>query len=439
MALASKKNDKKGGKKEKATKAKVVTAGKPLARVSDTARKLVQEAMDNRFGEGTVIAGGRMGTGIYPYQLESGSLGLDGILAPVRKIVETDKKGSPIGAKWQHGITPGRIVEIYGPESTGKTTLALHFIAATQRAGGSAAFIDMEHALDPAYAKQLGVNLEELEFTQPDYGEQALEQCEMFIRSGYACIVVDSAAALVPKAELEGEMGDSAVGLQARLMSQALRKISSLLGPHKANCTVIFINQLREKIGVMFGNPETTPGGRALRFYSGTRIEVRRGDAIKLKVNDVEKQVGHRFRMKTIKNKTRPPYQDAESSLIYGHGLHVVEELYDLAEGLGLFTASGHFRKFSGTSLGNGRAACVATLQSNPQLRWAVYDAYWTKFNAIQGLHPDGSPIEGFVHKNVPTLNTTFDSNAAAAADPEPTAGEFEEDGDDVESIEGAE
>lgn len=248
------------------------------------------------------------------------------------------------------GLPKGRIIEVYGPESSGKTTVALHAIAEVQKQGGQAAFIDAEHALDPKYAKALGVNIDELLLSQPDTGEQALEIAEALVRSGAVdIIVVDSVAALVPKAEIEGDMGDSHVGLQARLMSQALRKLSGAI--NKSNTIAIFINQLREKIGVMFGNPETTPGGRALKFYSSVRLDVRRVESIKMG-NDV---VGNRTKIKVVKNKVAPPFKQADVDIMYGEGISREGSLVDIGTEMDIVNKSGAWYSYEGERLGQGR------------------------------------------------------------------------------------
>lgn len=248
------------------------------------------------------------------------------------------------------GFPRGRIIEVYGPESSGKTTVALHAIAEVQRAGGQAAFIDAEHALDPMYARNLGVNIDELLLSQPDTGEQALEIAEALVRSGAVdIVVVDSVAALVPKAEIEGDMGDSFVGLQARLMSQAMRKLSGAIS--KSKSIAIFINQLREKVGVMFGNPETTPGGRALKFYASVRLDVRRIESIK-QGNDV---VGNRTRIKVVKNKVAPPFKQAEVDIMYGEGISREGSIIDIGVELDIVQKSGAWFSFNGERLGQGR------------------------------------------------------------------------------------
>ncbi|MCM3745938.1 recombinase RecA [Paenibacillus pasadenensis] len=258
------------------------------------------------------------------------------------------------------GFPRGRIIEVYGPESSGKTTVALHAIAEVQRTGGQAAFIDAEHALDPLYASKLGVNIDELLLSQPDTGEQALEIAEALVRSGAVdIIVIDSVAALVPKAEIEGEMGDSHVGLQARLMSQALRKLSGAIS--KSKTIAIFINQLREKVGVMFGNPETTPGGRALKFYSSVRLDVRRIESIK-QGNDV---VGNRTRIKVVKNKVAPPFRQAELDIMYGEGISRVGSIVDIGVDMDIVQKSGAWFSYNGDRLGQGRENAKQFLKDN--------------------------------------------------------------------------
>ncbi|MFO7293505.1 MAG: recombinase RecA [Actinomycetes bacterium] len=272
------------------------------------------------------------------------------------------------------GVPRGRIVEIYGPEASGKTSLALHIVAEAQRNGGIAAFIDAEHALDPNYARAIGVDVDELLISQPDTGEQALEIADMLVRSGALdVLVIDSVAALVPRAEIEGEMGDSHVGLQARLMSQALRKLAGTL--NKSRTTAIFINQLREKIGVMFGSPETTPGGRALKFYSSVRLDVRRIESIK----DGAEQVGNRVRVKVVKNKMAPPFRQAEFDLMFGEGISREGSLLDVAVEAGVVKKSGAWYTYEDEQLGQGRENAKRFLRENPelamQLQAKVYEA----------------------------------------------------------------
>ena len=261
------------------------------------------------------------------------------------------------------GIPRGRIIEVFGPESSGKTTLALHLIAEAQKMGGEAAFIDAEHALDPVYAKHLGVNIDELIVSQPDTGEQALEIAEALVRRGALdIIVVDSVAALVPKAEIDGDMGDAHVGLQARLMSQALRKLAGVI--NKSKCVIVFINQLREKVGVMFGNPETTPGGRALKFYSSVRLDIRRIESLK---QDGE-VIGNRTRVKVVKNKVAPPFREAEFDIIYGKGISKEGNILDAAVNLDIVEKSGSWFSYNGDRIGQGRENVKDYLAKNPKV-----------------------------------------------------------------------
>jgi len=265
------------------------------------------------------------------------------------------------------GLPKGRIIEIYGPESSGKTTLALHVVAEAQKRGGEVAFVDAEHALDPTYARALGVNIEEMLISQPDTGEQALEITEALVRSGALdVVVVDSVAALVPRAEIEGEMGDSYVGLHARLMSQALRKLTGAI--NKTNCIVIFINQLREKVGVMYGNPEVTTGGRALKFYASVRIDVRRIEALK----SGSEIIGNRTRAKVVKNKMAPPFREAEFDIMYGEGISMIGELIDLGVKLDLVQKSGSWFSMGETRIGQGRDAAKQYLKDNPEAAEAL-------------------------------------------------------------------
>lgn len=261
------------------------------------------------------------------------------------------------------GIPKGRIIEIYGPESSGKTTVTLHMIAEVQKRGGIAGFIDAEHALDPVYAKNIGVDIDNLYISQPDCGEQALEITETMVRSGAIdIVVVDSVAALVPKAEIDGDMGDSHVGLQARLMSQALRKLTAVIS--KSNCTVIFINQLREKVGIMFGNPETTTGGRALKFYSSVRLDVRRIESLK----QGGEVIGNRTRVKVVKNKIAPPFKEAEFDIMFGKGISAVGDLVDIAANLDIIVKSGAWYAYQGTKIGQGRENAKQYLLEHPEV-----------------------------------------------------------------------
>ncbi len=274
------------------------------------------------------------------------------------------------------GIPKGRIIEVYGPESSGKTTLALHMIAEAQKLGGEAAFIDAEHALDPVYAKHLGVDIDNLIVSQPDTGEQALEIAEALVRSGAIdIIVVDSVAALVPKAEIDGDMGDAHVGLQARLMSQALRKLAGVI--NKSNSVIVFINQLREKVGIMFGNPETTPGGRALKFYASVRMDIRKIENIK-QDGDV---VGNRVRVKVVKNKVAPPFREAEFDIVYGKGISKSGNILDLGINLGLVEKSGSWFGYNGTRIGQGRENAKKYLEDNPEIMKEIEEKIRNNFN----------------------------------------------------------
>ncbi|MCE3254097.1 MAG: recA [Cellvibrio sp.] len=306
--------------------------------------KALQAALsqiERQFGKGTVMRMGDKEQVAIP-AISTGSLGLDVALG--------------IG-----GLPKGRIIEIYGPESSGKTTLTLQVIAEAQRAGGTCAFIDAEHALDPIYASKLGVNVEDLIISQPDTGEQALEVTDMLVRSGAVdVLVVDSVAALTPRAEIEGEMGDHHVGLQARLMSQALRKITGNI--KNANCLVIFINQIRMKIGVMFGNPETTTGGNALKFYASVRLDIRRIGAVK----EGEEVIGSETRVKVVKNKVAPPFKQAEFQILYGSGINRMGEIVDYGVKLGLIDKAGAWYSYQGNKIGQGKNNVMKFLQENP-------------------------------------------------------------------------
>ena len=288
------------------------------------------------------------------------------------------------------GIPKGRIVEIFGPESSGKTTLALHMIAECQKTGGEAAFIDAEHALDPVYAKHLGVDIDNLIVSQPDTGEQALEIAEALVRSGAIdIIVVDSVAALVPKAEIDGDMGDSHVGLQARLMSQALRKLAGVL--NKSNTAIIFINQLREKVGIMFGNPETTPGGRALKFYASVRLDIRKTENLK---QDGE-VFGNRVRVKVVKNKVAPPFREAEFDIIYGKGISKSGNILDLGVNLDIVEKSGSWFSYNGARIGQGRENAKKYLEENPEIMAEVENKVRDKFNqAFENSSSDDMTVD---------------------------------------------
>lgn len=299
--------------------------------------------IEKQFGQGAVMKLGQA-TAMNVESISTGSIGMDIALG--------------IG-----GVPRGRIVEIYGPESSGKTTVALSIVAQAQKAGGEAAFIDVEHALDPVYAKALGVDIDSLLVSQPNSGEQALEIAEALVRSGAIdVIVIDSVAAMTTKAEIEGEMGDTHVGLQARLMSQAMRKLTGIIG--KTNCVALFINQVREKIGVMYGNPETTPGGRALKFYSSVRMEIRRSEQIK----NGSEVIGNRTRCKVVKNKVAPPFKEAEFDIMYGEGISQTGEILDLATNLDIVNRSGAWYNYNGERLGQGRDNAKAYLAENPEL-----------------------------------------------------------------------
>ena len=318
---------------------------KTTGEARDAVIKATTAEIDKKFGEGSIMRYGDGGPNMEIEAIPTGALSLDAALG--------------IG-----GVPRGRIVEIYGPEASGKTTLALEILAEAQALGGVVAFIDAEHALDVGYAARIGVDVDELLISQPDTGEQALEICDMLVRSGAIdAVVVDSVAALVPKAELEGEIGDNSVGLQARLMSQALRKLSGSLS--KSNTTCIFINQLREKIGVMFGNPETTPGGRALKFFASVRIDIRRIDSIK-NGNDV---IGNRVRAKVVKNKVAAPFRTAEFDIMYGTGISKEGCVLDMGVEYEIVTKSGAWYTYDTERLGQGREAAKKFLRDHPELR----------------------------------------------------------------------
>ena len=301
--------------------------------------------IEKQYGKGSIMKLGDTSNQMQVETVPTGSLSLDIALG-------------------QGGLPKGRIIEIYGPESSGKTTVALHAVAEVQKAGGIAGFIDAEHALDPVYAKNIGVDIDNLYISQPDNGEQALEITETMVRSGAVDIViVDSVAALVPKAEIDGDMGDSHVGLQARLMSQALRKLTAVIS--KSNCIVIFINQLREKVGVMFGNPETTTGGRALKFYSSVRLDVRRIEAIKQQ----GEVIGNRTRIKVVKNKIAPPFREAEFDIMFGQGISKEGDILDIAADLDIVNKSGAWYAYKGDKIGQGRENAKTFLREHPEVR----------------------------------------------------------------------
>lgn len=330
--------------------------------------------IEKQFGKGSIMKLGES-THMQVETISSGSLALDIALG--------------VG-----GFPRGRIIEVYGPESSGKTTVALHAIAEVQKVGGTAAFIDAEHALDPSYASKLGINIDELLLSQPDTGEQALEIAEALVRSGAVdIIVVDSVAALVPKAEIEGDMGDSHVGLQARLMSQALRKLSGAI--NKSNVIAIFINQLREKIGVMFGNPETTPGGRALKFYSTIRLDVRRVEAIK-QGNDM---VGNRTKIKVVKNKVAPPFKQADIDIMYGEGISREGSIVDIATEMDIINKSGAWYSYNNERLGQGRENSKQFLKENKEIaniiEQKIRDA--SSIVKVVGPNTDDEDIDGIL------------------------------------------
>tara|TARA_B110000438_G_scaffold183405_1_gene175219 strand:- start:2608 stop:3630 length:1023 start_codon:yes stop_codon:yes gene_type:complete len=330
------------------------------------ALELAITQIDRQFGKGSIMKLGDDHISSMDNSISTGSLSLDVALG--------------VG-----GVPKGRIIEIYGPESSGKTTLALHIVAEAQKAGGYAAFIDAEHAVDPDYSKRLGVNTEELLISQPDSGEQALEICETLVRSNALdIIVIDSVAALVPRAELEGDMGDAHMGLQARLMSQALRKLTGVVS--RSNTTVIFINQIREKIGVMFGNPETTPGGRALKFYSSIRMEIRRITTLK----DGGEMVGSRVRVKVVKNKVASPFKQTEFDIMYGQGISFEGDILDLAVSGDIVEKTGAWYSYEDMKIGQGRENAKSYLAENNDVLKSVVQ----KVRSFMGLDGDGTESE---------------------------------------------
>ena len=323
--------------------------------------------IEKQYGKGAVMKLGDSAANMNVETIPTGSLSLD--------------IGLGLG-----GVPKGRIIEVYGPESSGKTTVALHMVAEVQKRGGIAGFIDAEHALDPAYAKNIGVDIENLYISQPDNGEQALEITETMVRSGAVdIIIVDSVAALVPKAEIDGDMGDSHVGLQARLMSQALRKLTAAIS--KSNCIVIFINQLREKVGVMFGNPETTTGGRALKFYSSIRLDVRRIEALK----QGGEMVGNRTRIKVVKNKVAPPFREAEFDIMFGKGISKEGDVLDLAASVGIVQKSGAWFAYGGDKIGQGRENAKAYLREHPEIMDEIEHKVRVAYGLIKEEAPEGT------------------------------------------------
>jgi recombination protein RecA len=337
----------------------------------EKAIELAVSAIEKQFGKGAVMR-----------------LGVDEPLVQDISAISTGSVSLDL-ALGVGGIPRGRVVEIYGPESSGKTTLTLHVIAEAQKTGGVAAFIDAEHALDVGYARKLGVRTEDLLISQPDTGEQALEICEMLVRSGAVdVIVIDSVAALVPRAELEGEMGDQHMGLQARLMSQALRKLTATIS--KSQTTVIFINQIRMKIGVMFGNPETTTGGNALKFYASQRLDIRRIGAIK----DGETVIGNRTRVKVVKNKVAPPFREVEFDILYGQGISREGDLLDLAVENNIVEKSGAWFSYGGERIGQGRENARDFLKLHPEMLAEVESKLYEKFGVVRPNTPAGVPIE---------------------------------------------
>ena len=345
--------------------------------------------IEKQFGKGSVMKLGDQGAHMQIETIPTGCLSLDLALG--------------LG-----GIPKGRIIEVYGPESSGKTTVALHMVAEVQKRGGIAGFIDAEHALDPVYAKNIGVDIDNLYISQPDNGEQALEIAETMVRSGAVdIIIVDSVAALVPKAEIEGDMGDSHVGLQARLMSQALRKLTAVIS--KSNCTVIFINQLREKVGVMFGNPEVTTGGRALKFYSSIRLDVRRIESLK----QGGEMVGNRTRIRVVKNKIAPPFKEAEFDIMFGEGISREGDILDLAANTGVVNKSGAWYAYEGDKIGQGRENAKQFLKQHPEICHEIEEKVREGFGLDGGEEAEGKAEKAELKKT----ETAGKKNAAETAE----------------------
>ncbi len=347
--------------------------------------------IEKQFGKGSVMKLGDQGAHMQIETIPTGCLSLDLALG--------------LG-----GIPKGRIIEVYGPESSGKTTVALHMVAEVQKRGGIAGFIDAEHALDPVYAKNIGVDIDNLYISQPDNGEQALEIAETMVRSGAVdIIIVDSVAALVPKAEIEGDMGDSHVGLQARLMSQALRKLTAVIS--KSNCTVIFINQLREKVGVMFGNPEVTTGGRALKFYSSIRLDVRRIESLK----QGGEMVGNRTRIRVVKNKIAPPFKEAEFDIMFGEGISREGDILDLAANTGVVNKSGAWYAYEGDKIGQGRENAKQFLKQHPEICHEIEEKVREGFGLDGGEEAEGKAEKAEPKKT--ETETAGKKNAAETAE----------------------
>jgi len=364
--------------------------------MADERSKLLEAAIsqiEKSYGKGSIMRLGSKDVLVPVNVIPSGCLSIDAALG--------------VG-----GFPRGRVIEIYGPESGGKTTLTLHVIAEAQKLGGQAAFIDAEHALDPSYARKLGVDVDNLLVSQPDHGEQALEIAETLIRSGGVdIVVVDSVAALVPKAELEGEMGDPSMGLQARLMSQALRKLTAIVS--KSKTCLVFINQIREKIGVMFGNPETTTGGRALKFYASMRVDIRRIQAIK----DGDRVVGSRTRAKVVKNKVAAPFREAEFDILYGEGISREGDLIDLGVDKGIIEKSGTWLSFGGERMGQGRENARVFLRENPDIRERIESGLRKKLEIPGSSQTQSAAAPGpNGHANIPAEKPPMKAAAAAAS-----------------------